>query len=338
MIPKTLLAPLLAVLASAVLAASPTGPEAVSAPPSRDPDIAKMVSEISAGRIEQSIRILTSFTTRHSLSDPSPEGNDIGAARAWIRAEFGRISAESDGRLQVGLDSFQQPRAPGVPQPVDIVNIVATLPGTQPESRDRLYVVASHYDSCGSNLLDVENPAPGADDDASGVAATLELARVMSHHPFNATIVFLVLAGSEQGLYGSAHWAAQAKEKNLDIAGVFNDDIIGSTRAEDGGDDSSTVRLFAQGVPPDKTLSDELSTLVANGGENDTPPRELARAIKEAAASYVPAMNVKLVYRVDRYLREGDQQSFLEQGYPAVRFTEPAEDFRHQRQDVRVEN
>ena len=303
-----------------------------------DPDIAKMVSEISAERIERSVHILTSFTTRHTLSDPSPNGNDIGAARAWISAEFARIADASNGRLQVEQDAFQQPRAPGVLQPVGIVNIVATLPGTQPESRDRIYIVGSHYDSCSGNFLNFESPAPGADDDASGVAAVLELARVMSSYEFNATIVFMAVAGEEQGRYGSAHWAAQARQKKLNIAGVINNDIIGSTQAEDGGHDSATVRLFAQGVPSGKKPGDDLSALFSTGGENDTPPRELARAIREASALYMPAMNVKIIYRADRYLREGDQQSFLDQGYPAVRFTEPVEDFRHQRQEVRVEN
>lgn len=312
--------------------------ETAPAPAPGDPDIARMVSEISAERIERSIHILTSFTTRHTLSDPSPNGNDIGAARAWIRAEFERIAGASNGRLQVELDAFQQPRAPGIPQAVEIVNIVATLPGTQPESHDRIYIVTGHYDSCSSNLLSFESPAPGADDDASGVAAVLELASVMSHYEFDATIVFMAVAGEEQGCYGSAHWAAQARQKKLNIAGLINNDIIGSTRAEDGGHDSATVRLFAQGVPPGKTPGDGLSALFSTGGENDTPSRELARAIKEASVLYVPAMSVKLIYRTDRYLRAGDQQSFLDQGYPAVRLTEPAEDFRHQRQDVRVEN
>ena len=327
-----LLAPVFAGLASVALAREPAPPVP------GDPDIAKIVSEISAGRIERSIRILTSFTTRHTLSDPSPGGNGIGAASAWLYAELERIADASNGRLQVGLDVFQQPGAPGIPKPVAITNIVATLPGTQPESSNRIYVLCSHYDSCSSNPLDFESPAPGADDDASGVAAMIELASVMSHHEFKATIVFLAVAGEEQGLYGSAHWAAQAKQNKLNIAGVINNDIIGSTRAEDGVDDSLTVRLFAQGVPPGVAHGDGLGTLLAAGGENDTPPRELARAIREASVLYVPSMSVKIIYRADRFLGKGDQQSFLDQGYPAVRLTEPAEDFRHQRQDVRVEN
>lgn len=316
----------------AVARADTAGP----APTPADPDISRMVSEISAGRIERSIHILTSFTTRHTFSDPSPSGNGIGAARTWIRAEFERIATASGGRLRVELDSFQQPAAPGIPKPVNIVNIVATLPGVQPASRNRVYVVCGHYDSSASNPLDATAPAPGADDDASGVAAVLELARVMSHHEFNATLVFLTVAGGEQGHYGAAHWAAEARAKNLKLAGVINDDTIGSTRGGDSTTDSSTVRLFAQGVPP--APGDGLRELLATGGENDTPPRELARAIKEAAALYMPAMNVKLIYRADRYLRSGDQMAFLNRGFPAVRFTEPAEDFHHQRQDVRVEN
>ena len=326
----SLLFPVFSFLSAAALAQD-VGP----APVSRDPDIAKMISEISAERIERSIHILTSFTTRNTFSDPSPGGNGIGAARTWIRAEFERIATASDGRLHVELDSFRPPAAPGLPKPADIVNIVATLPGSQPASRDRVYVVCGHYDSSASNPLDADSPAPGADDDASGVAAVLELARVMSHYEFNATLVFLATAGEEQGHRGAAHWAAQAGKKGLNLAGVLNNDTIGSTRGGDSTVDSSTVRLFAQGVPP--APSADLRELLATGGENDTPPRELARAIKEAAALYLPAMNVKLIYRADRYLEDGDQMAFLEKGFPAVRFTEPAPDFRHQRQDVRVE-
>ena len=317
----------------ALLTAAAPAEEAGPAP--RDPDIARMISEISAGRIERSIHILTSFATRNTFSDPSPGGNGIGAARAWIQAEFERVAAASDGRLQVELDTFQQPAAPGIPKPVEIVNVVATLPGAQPAARNRVYVVCGHYDSSASNPLDADSPAPGADDDASGVAAVLELARVMSHYQFNATVVFLAVAGEEQGHYGAAHWAAQARHKGLNLAGMLNDDTIGSTRGGDSTIDSSTVRLFAQGVPPAPGAG--LRELLATGGENDTPPRELARAIKEAAALYLPAMNVKLIYRADRYLGDGDQMAFLENGVAAVRFTEPAADFRHQRQDVRIE-
>jgi hypothetical protein len=189
-----------------------------------------------------------------------------------------------------------------------------------------------------TNPLDTTTAAPGADDDASGVACVLELARVMSHYQFGATIVFLAVAGEEQGLNGSTHWAEAAKARKADIEAMLDNDIIGSSRSGDGVVDRSTVRLFAQGIPPSASPDDALLALERAGGENDTPPRELARAVKEVAAAYVPSMRVRVIYRTDRYLRGGDHLPFLERGYPAVRFTEPAEDFRRQHQDVRVEN
>jgi hypothetical protein len=304
-----------------------------------DPDIQGIVSEISAERIQRSIYVLSSFRTRHTLSDPQPSGDGIGGAGAWIRAEFQRVSEKSGGRLTVDVDTFtQNPVAPRIPRPVDITNIVATLPGTQPASGDRIYVVSGHYDSRVRNILDADSPAPGADDDASGVAAVLEMARVMAGHEFGATIVFMAVSGEEQGLEGSAHWAAMARAKGLDIPAMLDNDIIGNSHALDGTVDRHTVRLFAQGVPLVAAPDDGLLQLLRSGGENDTPPRELARSIRDIAARYVPSMGVRVIYRADRYLRGGDHLSFLNQGYPAVRFTEPAEDFRHEHEDVRVEN
>jgi hypothetical protein len=298
-----------------------------------------MASDVSAGRIQRSIVVLTSFKTRHTLSDPLPSGDGIGGAGAWIRAEFQRVSAASGGRLRVETDEFSQPPlAPAIPRAVRIVNLVATLPGTRPASAGRIYVLSAHYDSRARNVLDADSPAPGADDDASGVAAVLEAARVMSTHEFGATIVFMTVAGAEEGFVGSAHWAGKAKAAGLEIAGMLNDDIIGGTHAADGRVDRRTVRLFAQGVPPRASPGDALLELIRSGGESDTPPRELARAIRDAGGAYVPSLDVRVVFRGDRYSRGGDQLSFLDRGYPAVRFVEPAENFRHQREDVRVEN
>jgi hypothetical protein len=304
-----------------------------------DPDIQKMVSEISAERIQRSIYVLTSFRTRHTLSDPLPSGDGIGGAGAWIRAEFERVSTATGGRLRVDLDTFtQQPVAPRIPRPVDITNIVATLPGTRPELGGRIYVVSAHYDSRAKNILDAESAAPGADDDASGVAAVLEMARVMAGREFGATVIFMAVAGEEQGLSGSSHWAEQAKRDNLNIAGMLDDDIVGNTHAPDGTIDRHTIRLFAQGVPPVSAPDQGWLEMLRSGGENDTPPRELARAVRDIAAQYVPSMNVRVIYRADRHLRDGDHLSFLEHGYPAVRFMEPAEDFRHEHENARVEN
>ena len=304
-----------------------------------DPEIQGIVSDISAERIQRTIYVLSSFKTRHTLSDPLPSGDGIGGACAWIHAEFERASAASGGRLQVELDSFtQKPVAPRIPHPVTIVNVVATLPGSRPDSAGRIYVMSGHYDSIINNVLDATSPAPGADDDASGVAAVLEAARVMSSREYGATIVFMAVAGEEQGLNGSAHWAEQAREKGLNIAGMLDDDIVGNTRGADGRIDRHTVRLFAQGLPARAKLDDSLVGLISEGGENDSQPRELARAVREIAGVYMPSMAVRLVYRTDRFLRSGDQASFLDQGYPAVRFTEPAEDYLREHQAVRVEN
>jgi hypothetical protein len=303
-----------------------------------DPDIQAIVAGISAERIQRSIYVLTSFKTRHTLSDTLPSGDAIGGATSWIRAEFERASKESGGRLKVELDTFEQPPAPPrVPQASQITNIVATLPGTDADTTGRTLVVSGHYDSRVTNPLDATSPAPGADDDGSGTAAVLDMAHVMAHYKFAATIVFVAVAGEEQGLYGSTHWAKEAKDRNANIEAMLNNDIIGNSRSEKGAIDRGTVRLFAQGVPPEAKPDDALLALLKAGGENDTPPRELARAIRDVAAEYVPSIKVRVIYRADRYLRGGDHLPFLERGYPAVRFTEPAEDFRRQHQDVRVE-
>jgi len=304
-----------------------------------DPDIQAIVSGISAERIQRSIYVLTSFKTRHTLSDTLPSGDAIGGAASWIHADFERASKESGGRLRVELDTFEQPPAPPrVPQASEITNIVATLPGTDADSTGRTLVVSGHYDSRVTNPLDSTSAAPGADDDGSGTAAVLEMAHVMSHYKFAATIVFLAVAGEEQGLYGSTHWAKGAKERNADIEAMLDNDIIGNSRSEKGVIDRGTVRLFAQGVPPEAKPDDAMLALLRAGGENDTPPRELARAVRDIAGQYVPSIKVRVIYRADRYLRGGDHLPFLERGFPAVRFTEPAEDFHRQHQDVREEN
>jgi len=328
---------LLASIAAASAAAGADEGRPAAAP--TDPDLFQIVSEVSPERIQRSIFVLASFKTRHTLSDPAPSGDGIGGAASWIRAEFNRAADESGGRLKVEMDTFlQQPQPPRILRPVQITNVVATLPGSRAGSAGRIYVVSGHYDSRVKNPLDATSPAPGANDDASGVAAVLELAHVLCHRTFPSTLVFMAVAGEEEGLNGSTHWARQARAQGLDIEGMLDNDIIGSSRADDGSIDRHTVRLFAQGVPPVEHPGDQLLTLLRDGGENDTPPRELARAIRDLAGRYVPSMNIRLIYRTDRYLRGGDHLPFLQQGYPAVRFTEPAEDFRHQHEDVRVEN
>jgi hypothetical protein len=183
---------------------------------------------------------------------------------------------------------------------------------------------------------DGEKDAPGANDDASGTAVSMELACVMSRYRFDATLVFLAVAGEEQGLYGSTAWAKDAKAKGLDIAGMFTDDIVGNSRSPEGRVERGRVRLFASGILPEKTLADDVAAALRTSGENDHPTRQLARFVKEAAERHVPNMKVDVHWRRDRFLRGGDHFPFLDAGYPALRFTEPAEDWRHQHQDVRV--
>lgn len=305
-----------------------------------NPQIQKIVGEISAKNIEATIRKLVSFGTRHSLSETESETRGIGAARRWIKAEMERYSKESGGRLQVAFDEFTQQPGGRINRPVQLVNVVATLPGRQNESKDRIYVVSGHYDSCvcAQDVMDAMSDAPGANDDASGTAAVMEMARVMSKYEFDATLVFMTVAAEEQGLLGATHWAEMAKQKNLNVAGMITNDIIGSSHAEDGHIDDKHVRLFAEGVPPVKELSPELRSMLQTGGENDGATRQLARFIKEAGERYVKGFKVTVVYRKDRYLRGGDHSPFLERGFAAVRMTEPNEDYKHQHQKIREEN
>jgi hypothetical protein len=298
--------------------------------------IDKIVAGISPKRIDAYVRKLVSFETRHTMSDTTSETTGIGAARRWIKAELERCGAGTG--LQVSFDSHIAPVSARISRPTEIVNVVATLPGTQEASKDRLYVVSGHYDSRNTDVMDAAGRAPGANDDASGTAAVMEMACVMAKYKFDATLVFMAVAAEEQGLLGAGHWAKTAREKNLDVAGMFTNDIIGSSHADDGRIDNRQVRLFAQGVPATREMSDAVRQLVATGGENDSISRQLARHVKEQGERYVKGFKVNVIQRHDRYLRGGDHMPFLEQGYAALRFTEPNEDFSHQHQNLRTEN
>jgi len=300
-------------------------------------NIEKIVVEISAANIEKTIIKLVSFGTRHTLSDAENTTRGIGAARRWIKEEFDRYSAESGGRLVVTEDEFVQPPTQRVPREVKLVNVVATLAGTQQESKDRIYVVSGHYDSICSPQNDVTCDAPGANDDASGTAAVMEMARVMSKYQFDATIVFMAVPGEEQGLLGAGHWAEEAKKKNVNIAGMFTNDIVGNTLGGNGVRDNRRVRVFSEGVSSVETAP-EARQRQSTGGENDSTSRQLARFIKETGERYLNGFEVTLVFRRDRYGRGGDHIPFLERGWPAVRFTEPNEDFTRQHQKIREEN
>jgi hypothetical protein len=304
-----------------------------------NPQIEKLVSEISSAQIEANIRKLVGFGTRHTMSEQDHPTRGIGAARRWIKEEFEKYSRESGGRLQVSEDEFIQPAGGRITKETKLVNVIATLPGTQPEAKDRLLVVSGHYDSCvcSQSMTDAESDAPGASDDASGTAAVLEMARVMSKYEFDATIVFMTVPGEEQGLLGAHHWAEEAKQKNLNIAAMFTNDIIGNTLGGNGVRDNRRVRIFSEGVPSNETEA-QARARQSVGGENDAPSRQLARYVKEIGERYLNNFEVTLVFRRDRYGRGGDHNAFLQRGFPAIRFTEPNEDFTRQHQKVREEN
>lgn len=303
-----------------------------------DSEITEMMNSVSADTIEKNIYALADFGTRHTLSETESDTFGIGAAWRWIRAEMDRYSQESGNRLEVEYHRFIQEPTRRITEPVEIVNVVATLPGTDPND-DRIFVVSGHYDSRASHVMDAESDAPGANDDASGTAAVMEMARVMSNYEFPATLVFMAVSGEEQGLLGAYQWAREAAEEGKNIAGMITNDIIGNHQAEDGALTApNQVRLFAQGVPPSRELDMETMRYLQTGGESDMPTRQLARTIKEVSESYLPQMDVWLIYRLDRYLRGGDHRAFLDQGYPGVRFSEPHEEFRHQHQDIREED
>lgn len=314
-----------------------TKPTARRTAPVRNRTIANVVREIDARNIEATIRKLVSFGTRNTLSEQNDPRRGIGAARDWLYAEFLKAAEPSGGRMTVEKQSYEQAKAARVPQPTMITNVVATLKGSQPQSTDRMYVVSGHYDSMCNTPTDAKCDAPGANDDASGTAAVLEMARVMAKYEFDATIIFMAVAGEEQSLLGSTHFAEQAKQKNWNVDAMFTNDIVGNTLGGNGIRDRGTVRVFSEGVPSNETTA-EATTRRSVGGENDSASRQLARFIKEIADTFVPQLKVMLVYRRDRYGRGGDHIPFLERGYPAVRFTEVNEEFRHQHQNVRIEN
>src|SRR5437899_4057688 len=304
-----------------------------------DPKIAAALKEISPQQIQGTIEKLVSFGTRLTLSAQDPgsiaAGHGIGAAREWIKSEFDRYSHDCGGCLEVRTDTFTQPAADRIPKPTEMTNVYAVLKGTDPENAKRVVLVTGHYDSRNSDTLDTTGVAPGANDDASGTAVSLECARVLSRLKFPATIIFLTVAGEEQGLNGSHHFAQMAKSEGWNIEAVLNNDIVGGDR--NSQQDPSVVRVFSEGVPSAATDT-ELKLIRNLGGESDSPSRQIARYVGEVGRTYVVGLKPTLVFRLDRYLRGGDHISFNQQGFAAVRFTEYREDYHHQHQNVRTEN
>lgn len=323
----------------------------ITAPPA-DPAIAKALTQISAQHIQATIEKLVTFKNRSTLSSVDtdlPPGTGISAAADWIESEFKRYSAECGGCLEVKRDDFTEPGAPNtrILKPTKLTNVYAILKGTDPAQAGRRVLVTGHYDSRNSDNFNTHDPAPGANDDASGTAVSIESARVLSKMKFPSTIVFVAVAGEEQGLNGSRHLAQLAKSENWRLEAVLNNDIVGGdTTPGDTMEDKSAVRVFSEGVPGPATI-EQLRLLQTIGAENDSPSRELARTIAEISTTYfgaaVPArakgpFHPVLIFRRDRFLRGGDHTSFNLEGFTGVRITEWRENFNHQHQNVRTEN
>src|SRR5580704_9346004 len=300
-----------------------------------DPALRALIRQIDPRRIQATIQQLTQFGTRHTASSQTDPVRGIGAATTWVTQQMQAIAATSNGNMTVQQQTFtQQPVAGRITAPTTITNCIATLQGTA--NPQRFYVVTGHLDSRVTDVLDYTSDAPGADDDGSGVACVLELARLFATREFPGTLIFATVAGEEQGLFGSAYMAQQMATAGADVQGMFSNDIIGASQAWDGTPpDPYTVRLFVEGVPTDVT-TDEIATMQAVGGENDSLSRQLGRYVTEVAPRELTGMNVRVIWRRDRYLRGSDHISFQTQGYPAARFTEPRENFNHEHRNVEV--
>jgi peptidase M28-like protein len=323
------------IVAQAVPAhAAPAGPNPADNTGKFDPALRALIKQIDPDRIEATIQRLVQFGTRHTLSSQTDPVRGIGAATAWVAQQMEAIAATSNGNMTVQQQTFIQPVSSRIPVPTPITNVIATLHGTA--SPERFYVVTGHLDSRVTDVMNFTSDAPGADDDGSGVACVLELARVFATHKFPGTIVFATVAGEEQGTYGSIFMAQQMKAAGNDVQGMFSNDIIGASQGWDGTKpDPFTVRMFLEGVPTNVTAN-QISLLQSVGGENDGLSRQLGRFVKSVAPKDLTGMDVRLIWRRDRYLRGSDHLSFEALGYPAARFTEPRENFNHEHQDVQV--
>jgi Zn-dependent M28 family amino/carboxypeptidase len=283
-------------------------------------------------RLEASVRALVGFGTRHTASETASTRRGIGAARRWAQSRFEEIGRKCGGCLSVSTPA-QTVQEAGLPGALGIIDVVAVQRGdTDP---DRVIVLTGHIDSRVSDIGNATADAPGADDDASGVAVVIEAARVLSRYRFPATLVYGVLSGEEQGLFGGKLLAATTKAQNWRIEADLNNDIVGATRGQNGSNDSTRLRVFSESTRAQETAAEAEQRRNA-GGESDSPSRNVARYAKAVAEHYLPNWTVALVNRADRVERGGDHLAFNEAGYPAVRFTENAEDYRHQHQDVRV--
>ena len=321
-------------LTSVCVAARAVEPASPSLPVLDDTRARAIVAGVDPAQLRATIEKLVSFGTRHTMSDTVSDTRGIGAARRWAAARFAAISKDCGGCLEIVTPS-QTFTGARLPTATEVVDVIAIQRGTSDPTR--VVLIAGHIDSRNSDGMDFSRDAPGANDDASGVAAAIESARVLSKLKFRATIVYAALSGEEQGLYGGKVLADYAKAQGWKVEGDLNNDIVGNTFGEDGVHDSSTVRVFSEGTKAIETQA-QANVRRYRGGEIDSPSRNIARFMAKIAERDMAAFKVKMVYRTDRFGRGGDQVPMLEAGFPAVRVTEAHEHYDRQHQDVRVEN
>ncbi|MCK0124308.1 M28 family peptidase [Gelidibacter sp. F2691] len=302
-----------------------------------DPKIYDIIDAVSADRIEKDVQTLVNFGTRNTFSDTVSETRGIGAARRWIKKDFETISKECNNCLKVSYqkDFVTKEGNNRVPHDAYVVNVVAIQKGTT--YPNRYIIMSGDIDSRGSDTMDFTTDAPGANDNASGMAGTIEAARVLSKYKFESSIIYVGLSGEEQGLFGGAGLAAYAKEKGWDIIGVFNNDMIGNIEGVDGVIDNRAFRIFSEPVPPTETEK-EREMRRFYGGEVDGISRQLARYVHKTTQTYMPEMNPMLVYRLDRFGRGGHHRPFNDLGFPGIRIMEAHENYTQQHQDIRTEN
>jgi Zn-dependent M28 family amino/carboxypeptidase len=320
---------LLALCAMPAFAADPALPA-----PREQAALHALATAPSEAELRASIEKLVGFGTRHTMSDTTSDTRGIGAARRWVKTRFEAISRECGGCIEVVTPS-QSFSGKRVPQPTEVMDVVAIKRGKGDPKR--VIVMSGHLDSRVTDVMNATSNAPGANDDASGVAALIEAARLLSKGDNQATLVFAALSGEEQGLYGGKVLADYATAQGWQVEADLNNDIIGNSHGQNGVSDNTTVRVFSEGTKSNET-DKQANFRRYHGGEVDSPSRNIARYMERLANDYMPDLHVMMVYRTDRFGRGGDQVPFLEAGYPAVRVTEAHEDYTRQHQDLRTEN
>lgn len=299
--------------------------------------IYEIIDKVSAERIESDIRKLAGFGTRNTFSDTVSNTRGIGAARRWIKSEFDQVSKNCNNCLEVFYQKdFVTPEdGTRIPKEAWIVNVVAIQKGSK--YPNRYIIMSGDIDSRNSDTMDYTGDAPGANDNASGMAGTIEAARVLSNYEFENSIIYVGLSGEEQGLFGGKGLAEYAQKNNWEIIGIFNNDMIGNIEGVDGVIDNRTFRIFSEPVPPTET-EEERNKRRFYGGEVDGISRQLARYVHKTTQTYMPEMNPMMIYRLDRFGRGGHHRPFNDLGYTGIRIMEAHENYNRQHQNIRTEN